>query len=117
MPGQPLQHNHRAPYVPTSYAFPGPSRWWLCLEDNPASSNLDKLKLLRSNSNVVVGVMKWFTSAITYIPLYLAHFSSFFIMPLYTKEDMQNAIEAFKSGEYASISRYAYIFNIPTPTL
>ena len=38
-------------------------------------------------------------------------------MPSYTEEDIQNAIAAYRRGDYASISRTSAIFNIPRITL
>ena len=38
-------------------------------------------------------------------------------MPSYTEEDIQNAVVAYKRGDYASISRTSAIFNIPRTTL
>lgn len=38
-------------------------------------------------------------------------------MPSYTKEDVSNAIAAFKAGEYVSISCCARVFDIPYSTL
>ena len=38
-------------------------------------------------------------------------------MPLYTEEDIQNAIAAYRRGDYASISRTSRAFGIPRSTL
>jgi hypothetical protein len=38
-------------------------------------------------------------------------------MPSYTKEDVQNAIAAYRFSEYPSISQTASKFSIPTLTL
>jgi len=38
-------------------------------------------------------------------------------MPSYTEEDIQNAIAAYRRGDYASISRASAIFEIPFSTL
>jgi predicted DNA-binding protein YlxM (UPF0122 family) len=38
-------------------------------------------------------------------------------MPSYTEEDVQNAIAAYRNGDYPSISKIASIFSIPTSTL
>jgi len=38
-------------------------------------------------------------------------------MPSYTEEDIQNAIAAYRRGDYASISRTSAIFKIPSSTL
>jgi hypothetical protein len=38
-------------------------------------------------------------------------------MPLYTEEDVTNALNALVSGEYKSIRRAALVFQIPYPTL
>ena len=38
-------------------------------------------------------------------------------MPSYTEEDIQNAIAAYRRGDYASISRTLAIFKIPSLTL
>jgi hypothetical protein len=38
-------------------------------------------------------------------------------MPSYTEEDVQNAIAAYRFGEYPSISQIASRFSIPTSTL
>ena len=38
-------------------------------------------------------------------------------MPSYTEEDIQDAIAAYKRGDYPSISRTSAIFNIPSSTL
>jgi hypothetical protein len=38
-------------------------------------------------------------------------------MPTYSKEDLTNALAAYQNGEYTSIRKYAYAFNIPVITL
>jgi hypothetical protein len=38
-------------------------------------------------------------------------------MPTYSEEDLINALAAYRNGEYTSIRKYAYAFNIPVTTL
>ena len=38
-------------------------------------------------------------------------------MPSYTEEDIQNAIIAFRRGDYTTLGRTSTIFNIPPSTL
>ena len=41
----------------------------------------------------------------------------FLIMPTYSKEDLTTAVAAYRNGEYRSIRKCAYAFNIPLTTL
>jgi hypothetical protein len=38
-------------------------------------------------------------------------------MPNYSEEDLTIALAAYQNGEYTSIRKYAYAFNIPASTL
>jgi hypothetical protein len=38
-------------------------------------------------------------------------------MPNYSEEDLTIALAAYRNGEYTSIRKYAYVFNIPASTL
>jgi hypothetical protein len=38
-------------------------------------------------------------------------------MPTYSEEDFTNVLVAYRNGEYTSIRKYAYVFNILVITL
>jgi len=61
--------------------------------------------------------MAYFTEVIYLYPSSFVEFPLPFSMPLYIEEDIQNAIAAYRRGDYASISRTSAIFNIPSSTL